>query len=65
MGLDSVLTDGQKLDATLHIMTTVIFRDGVLNNTEYEPRFAEELGFMNTIGKRFIISPERLGTLYT
>ena len=41
MGLDSVFTDGQKLDVALHIMTTVIFRDGVLNNTECEPRFAE------------------------
>ena len=65
LGLDSVLTDGQKLDATLHIMTTFIFRDGVLNNTACEPQYAEELRFMSTMGKGFIISPERLGTLYT
>ena len=64
MGLDSVLTDGQKLDATLHIMTTVIYRDGVLNNTECEPLLAEEVRFADTIGRRFIISPERLGSVY-
>ena len=65
LGLNSVLTDGQKLYAALHIMTTVIYRDGVLNNTECEPLYAEEVRFMNTIGKRFIISAERLASLYS
>ena len=65
IGMKSVLLDDAKLEVAMHLMTTVMLRDGVLCNTDVEEEVARQIRFHDTYGARLMMNPVLVSASYS
>ena len=64
LGMEKILDDGMLLEVQLHLMTTVMLRDGVLHNTDCPEGLARQIRFDDTMGYKLMLNPETVGSYY-
>ena len=57
IGLKQVMLDDAKTEVALHLMTTLVLRDGVLCGTKYKEHVARQIRFQDTYSARLMMDP--------